>query len=252
MKRGGGASLRLLLAAGAFAFDSWIGVVMGWNANAKRTPPLILLGAPGAGKGTQAQVISQALHIPHISTGAIFRQHVQQNTPLGRLAKGMVEQGILVTDEIVNNMVRERLREKDCSHGFLLDGYPRTVAQAEAFRDIIREMGLAKPVVISLQVSYDVIVERLSGRRTCPVCQRTYNIRTSPPRQDEVCDADGTPLEQRADDRPEAIRERLAAYERQTAPLVNFYRNEGSLLEIDGEQPPDAISSTLQRLLAEL
>lgn len=208
------------------------------------------MGGPGAGKGTQAVMISKTLGIPHISTGAILRQNLQQGTALGQLAKGMVEKGELVTDEIVNGMVRDRLRAPDCASGFLLDGYPRTVAQAEEFRRMVTEMGLAKPVVVNLRVGYDVIVERLSGRWTCPACQQTYNLRTKPPLREGVCDTDGTRLEQRADDRAEAIRERIATYERQTAPLVEFYRNEGGLLEVNGEQSPEAIAAELGRLLA--
>ncbi|MBI3933455.1 MAG: adenylate kinase [Acidobacteria bacterium] len=223
---------------------------MSQDTNSRNSPPLILMGAPGAGKGTQARVITKTLRIPHISTGAILRQNVQQGTPLGRLAKGMVEKGDLVTDDIVNGMVRERLRASDCARGFLLDGYPRTVAQAQEFRRIVTEMGLAKPVVVNLRVSYDVIVERLSGRWTCPACQRTYNLRIERPLREGVCDADGARLEQRADDRAEAIRERMATYERQTAPLVEFYRNEGGLLEVNGEQSPVAIAAELGRLLA--
>jgi adenylate kinase len=225
---------------------------MSHSTGSQNCPPLILLGAPGAGKGTQAEVITKTLQIPHISTGAIFRRHVQQGTPLGQLAKTMVEKGELVTDEIVNNMVRERLREPDCARGFLLDGYPRTVAQAREFVAIADEMGLRHPVVVNLRVSYDVIVERLSGRWTCPVCQRTYNLHTKPPRCEGVCDADGAKLEQRVDDRPEAIGERLAAYDRQTAPLVEFYRSQGSLREVNGEQSPEAISAELERLLKSL
>jgi len=223
---------------------------MSQSTNSRNSPPLILLGAPGAGKGTQAQVISKTLRIPHISTGAIFRQNVQHGTPLGLLAKVMVEQGQLVMDDVVNTMVRERLRESDCARGFLLDGYPRTVAQAKEFGAIVQEMGLRQPVVVNLRVGYDVIVERLSGRWTCPVCQRTYNLRTKPPLREGVCDADGARLEQRVDDRAETIRERLAAYETQTAPLVEYYRHQGSLLEVNGEQGPEAISSELGLLLA--
>src|SRR3989338_4163418 len=223
---------------------------MSQDTNSRNSPPLILMGAPGAGKGTQARVISKTLGIPHISTGAILRQNVQQGTSLGQLAKARVEKGELVTDDIVNGMVRERLRASDCVRGFLLDGYPRTVAQAQEFRRIVTEMGLAKPVVVNLRVSYDVIVERLSGRRTCPACQRTYNWRIERPLLEGVCDADGARLEQRADDRAEAIRERMATYERQTAPLVDFYRNEGGLLEVNGEQSPEAIAAELGRLLA--
>ena len=225
---------------------------MSQNTNTRKSPPLILLGAPGAGKGTQARVIAKTLQIPHISTGAILRQNVRQATPLGLLAKTMVEKGDLVKDDVVNTMVRERLLKPDCAGGFLLDGYPRTVAQAEEFSEIVKERGLLRPVVVNLRVGYDVIVERLSGRWTCPVCQQTYNMRTKPPLRDGVCDTDGNRLEQRADDRPEAIRERLAAYERQTAPLVDFYRQKGSLLEVNGEQGPKAISQELGRLLANL
>jgi adenylate kinase len=223
---------------------------MNRNTNSRNSPPLILLGAPGAGKGTQARVISKSLGIPHISTGAIFRQNVQQGTPLGQLAKGFMEKGDLVPDDIVNKMIRERLQQPDCTHGFLLDGYPRTVKQAEEFRKIIREIGQPPPVVVSLRVSYDVIVERLSRRWTCPACQRTYNLKSQPPARAGVCDADGVKLEQRADDGEAAIRERLAAYERQTAPLVDFYRNEGGVLEVNGEQNPEAISGELGGLLA--
>jgi adenylate kinase len=223
---------------------------MNQGSNSRQTPPLILLGAPGAGKGTQARVIAKALGIPHISTGAIFRRHVKENTPLGQIAKEMVEKGVLVTDEIVNGMVRARLREPDCGHGFLLDGYPRTVAQAREFQVITREMGLPNPVVVNLHVGSDVILQRLNGRWTCPRCQRTYNERSQRPQRPGFCDADGTPLEQRADDREEAIRQRLEAYDRQTAPLVDFYRNAGGLLEVNGDQDPNAISEELNRLLA--
>jgi adenylate kinase len=223
---------------------------MSGNTNSRKSPPLILLGAPGAGKGTQARVISQALGIPHIGTGAIFRQHVQQGTPLGQLARGYMQKGELVPDDVVNKMVRDRLGEPDCAHGFLLDGYPRTVVQAREFRRIVQEMGQATPVVVLIQVSYDEIVKRLSGRWNCPTCQRTYNLHTQPPLRDRVCDNDGAPLEQRVDDSEAAIRERLAAYERQTAPLVDFYRDgEGGVLEINGEKAPEEISSELKRVL---
>lgn len=223
---------------------------MSRNTNCRIRWPLIFLGAPGAGKGTQAREIAKRLGIPHISTGAIFRENVQRGTPLGLLAKGLMEKGELVRDDVVNTMVRERLSQPDCAEGFLLDGYPRTVAQAEALRAILRETGQGTPVVVNLRVSYDVLVERLSGRRTCPACQRTYNLRSQPPLRDNVCDADGVPLEQRADDREEAIRERLSAYEAQTAPLIVFYRNEGQFWEVNGEQSPDEITNELSRLLA--
>ena len=214
----------------------------------RKARPVILLGAPGAGKGTQARVIAQMLGIPHISTGEILRQHKQQGTSLGRLAQTYMDKGELVPDDVVNQMVAERLRQPDCARGFLLDGYPRTVAQGREFQKTLLEMGRTAPVVINLRVGYDEIVRRLNGRWTCPVCQRTYNLYTQPPLRDRVCDDDGTALEQRADDREEAIRERIATYERQTAPLLDFYA--GGILEVNGEKPPEEISSELERLLA--
>jgi adenylate kinase len=222
------------------------------SADSKNSLAIVLLGPPGAGKGTQAQVITQVLGIPHISTGAIFRQNMQQGTPLGQQAKAMVERGELVKDEIVNGMVRERLKKPDCANGFLLDGYPRTVPQAQELGRMVKEMGLQKPVVVDLQVGYDVIVDRLSGRWTCPVCQQTYNMRTKPPLRDGVCDVDGSRLEQRVDDREDAVRARLAAYERESAPLVDYYRKEGNLLEVNGERDPKVISEELGRQLASL
>lgn len=216
-----------------------------------RSPlPLIFLGAPGAGKGTQAIRISGRLGIPHISPGNIFRENVQRGTPLGALAKSYMDRGELVSDEIVNGMVRERLLQADCAGGFLLDGYPRTVAQAQALREILAGRGQQPPVVVDLKVSYGLIVERLSARRTCPTCHRVYNLKTQPPARDTVCDADQTPLVLRSDDREDAIRERLVAYELQTRPLIEFYRKEGRLLELDGEQRPEKITEDLSALLA--
>jgi adenylate kinase len=223
---------------------------MSGNPESQTGRPLILLGPPGAGKGTQAAEIAKRLAIPHISTGAIFRENVRQGTQLGLLAKGLMERGELVPDDVVNGMVRDRLRQADCARGFLLDGYPRTVAQAREFRAILTEMRRPQPVVVNLRVGYHVIVKRLSGRRTCPACQRIYNLHSQPPLRDTVCDADGAALVQRADDREEAIHGRLAAYERETAPVVDFYRNEGVLLEVNGEQSPSQIQGELARLLA--
>jgi adenylate kinase len=210
---------------------------------------LVFLGAPGAGKGTQAQEIARRLGIPHISTGAIFRENVQKGTRLGALAKSLMEKGELVSDEVVNGMVDDRLRQADCAKGFLLDGYPRTVAQAKALKGMLGAMGCDSPIVVNLQVSYDIIVQRLSGRRNCPKCQRIYNLLSQPPQKDSVCDVDGVALEQRADDREEAIRQRLAAYEAQTAPLIDYYQSGGKLLQVNGEQAPERITEELSRLL---
>jgi adenylate kinase len=210
----------------------------------------VFLGPPGAGKGTQAREIAKRLDIPHISTGAILRENIRRGTPLGVMVKDVIEQGELVKDDLVNALVRQRLREPDCAQGFLLDGYPRTVAQAQELKNILRELGADPPVVVNFRVGYDVIVQRFSGRRTCPVCQRTYNLRSRPPLQDNLCDVDRAALVQRADDGEEAVRQRLAAYERQTATLVDYYRNEGQLLDVDGEKGAPEITDELARLLA--
>ncbi|MBI3895432.1 MAG: adenylate kinase [Acidobacteria bacterium] len=211
--------------------------------------PLIFLGAPGAGKGTQAREICSRLGIPHISTGDILRANATKQTPLGLLAKASMDRGELVSDEVINEMVRDRLSQPDCQNGFLLDGYPRTLAQAEALGALLQERGYGTPIVVNLRVGYNIVVKRLGGRRICPVCQRTYNVNFHPPLRDGVCDADGSPLQQRADDREEAIRERLLAYEAQTAPLIEFYKKGGRFFDIDGEQEPEQITGELARLL---
>ena len=211
--------------------------------------PLLFLGAPGAGKGTQATEVSKKLGIPHISTGDIFRENVRKQTPLGQQAKIVMDAGGLVGDDIVNAMVRERLSSDDCRRGFLLDGYPRTLPQAESLRSYLEERGLPQPIVVSLRVSYNTVVQRLSGRRVCPVCSRTYNLSSQPPARDGICDSDGAPLQQRSDDREEAIRKRLAAYEAETAPLVDFYKKNGRFFDVNADQSPEEISLALTRLL---
>ena len=209
---------------------------------------VIFLGPPGAGKGTQARNIAKHLGIPHISTGDIFRDNVEKGTPVGLAAKAVMARGDLVSDDMVNEMVRERLGQPDCVTGFLLDGYPRTIPQAEALEAMLKKAGQSPPVVVNLRVSYTVIVERLSGRRICPVCQRTYNLISQPPRTDGVCDQDGASLQQRPDDQEEAIRERLSAYEAQTAPLIAYYGKGGRFIEVDGDRSPDQITNDLTRL----
>ena len=222
---------------------------MSQNSELPVPGPVIFLGLPGAGKGTQAREISKRLGIPHISTGEMFRENVEKGTPLGNIAKSIMAAGELVRDDLVNEMVRTRVRGEDCKKGFLLDGYPRTLAQAAALKDILKEIGQKDPVAINLRVSYNVVVRRLSGRRVCPVCNRTYNLISQPPARDVLCDDDGTPLQQRSDDHEEAVRERLSAYEAQTAPLMEFYTQTGRFFEIDADQSPLAISSGVSRLL---
>jgi adenylate kinase len=217
--------------------------------NRKRPGAIVFMGAPGAGKGTQAVLISKLLEIPHISTGDMFRESILNRTPLGLAAKAVMDAGGLVDDDIVNGMVRERLRRGDCDSGFLLDGYPRTVPQATALRTYIEERGLQEPVVVDLEVSYNSVVQRLCGRRVCPTCNRIYNLNSQPPAKDSICDVDGTSLQQRSDDREEAIRERMVAYQVQTAPLREFYRTTGRFVEIDANRAPEQITADLARLL---
>jgi adenylate kinase len=208
--------------------------------------PVILMGAPGAGKGTQAQRIAERYGIPQISTGDILRSNVQRGTELGKKAKEVMERGELVSDDLVLPMVAERLNQEDCSNGFILDGFPRTVPQAEWLDRFLegRSFGGRKipPVVINIKVSYNQLLQRLTGRRSCPVDQSIYNIYLHPPKQDELCDICGAKLVQRKDDREEVISERLKSYERQTLPLVEYYGNKGRLQEIDGELPVEAVT----------
>ncbi len=210
---------------------------------------MVFMGRPGAGKGTQARELCRRLGIPHISTGDMLRGYLNKGTPLGIEAKSVMDSGALVRDDLINEMVRNRLGLPDCRNGFLLDGYPRTVPQAESFKAILKELDQPQPVVVNLVVSYNHIVKRLSGRRVCPVCHRTYNLESQPPSRDSVCDDDGAPLQQRSDDCEEAIRERFAAYDARTAPLVEFYKREGQLFEVDAERRPEEIVEALSHLL---
>ena len=214
----------------------------------KPVGPIILLGAPGAGKGTQAKIIMERYGIPQISTGDILRDNVARATELGRKAKEFMDRGELVPDQLVCDMVADRLRQPDCDRGFILDGFPRTVTQAE-WLDKLLENRLfdnrdkIPPVVVNVAVSYNQLLRRLTGRRSCPSCGRIYNVYFQPPRVNEICDADGTKLVTRKDDTEEVISERLKAYERQTLPLVDYYRQQGRLREINGEQEMDKVTA---------
>src|SRR5689334_3788024 len=204
--------------------------------------PITLLGAPGAGKGTQAKLIAGHYGIPHISTGDILRENVARSTELGRKAKEVMERGELVSDDLVNGMVADRLRQPDCGRGFILDGFPRTVAQAEWLdQELAAKGNKLPPVVISVDVSYNQLLQRLTGRRTCPVDGKIYNVYLQPPKEEGVCDVCGTQLFQRVDDTEEVISERLKSYERQTLPLEDFYRKQGRLRRINGEQPVEQV-----------
>lgn len=208
--------------------------------------PIILLGAPGAGKGTQAKLIAEHYAIPHISTGDILRDNVSRGTGLGRQAKAVMERGELVSDELVNGMVADRLRRTDCERGFILDGFPRTVAQAEWLDG---ELQGRPPIVISVGVRYNQLLQRLTGRRSCPVDGKIYNIYFQPPQKEGVCDLCGTALVQRKDDKEEVISERLRSYERQTVPLVEYYRRQGRLLGVNGELPVEQVMAEIFRAI---
>ena len=218
--------------------------------------PVIMLGAPGAGKGTQAKVIAHNYGIAHISTGDILRDNVSRSTELGRKAKAVMERGELVPDNLVNQMVGERLGRIDCDRGFVLDGFPRTIVQAEWLDRLLASRAFAgRPlalIVINFQVSYNQLLQRLTGRRSCPTCGRIYNVYFQPPRREGVCDFDGAPLIQRKDDSEEVISERLKNYERQTLPLADYYRRQGRLYEVNGELPREQVTAEVLSLLERL
>ena len=216
--------------------------------------PVILLGAPGAGKGTQAKLIMQRYGIPQISTGDILRDNVGRGTALGKKAKTFMERGELVPDQLVCDMVADRLRQADCALGFILDGFPRTVAQAEWLDGLFKDEFFATrcavpPVVVNIRVGYNQLLRRLTGRRTCPTCGRIYNVYSQPPRVADSCDVDGSKLVTRKDDSEEVIAERLKAYERQTLPLIAYYRRQGRLREIDGERAPEEVTAEAFRAI---
>jgi adenylate kinase len=204
---------------------------------------LVLVGPPGAGKGTQAQFIAEHVGVPKISTGDIFRANVSQGTPLGLQAKEFMDRGDLVPDEVTIDMVRNRLQEKDAVEGFLLDGFPRTVPQAETLDDILRETADTKlDVVLELVVDNEEVVRRLSGRRTCRTCNHIWHVDFDPPQVPGVCDLDGGELFQRDDDKPATIENRLEVYDDQTAPLIAYYANRGVLVGIDATGPVDDVT----------
>jgi adenylate kinase len=194
---------------------------------------LVLVGPPGAGKGTQAEFIAEHFSVPKISTGDIFRSNVSGGTDLGRTAKKFMDAGDLVPDEVTNAMVRDRLGEPDCATGFLLDGFPRNVSQAYELDGMLNDLGTSLGVVLDLQVDHDEVVRRLSGRRTCKNCKHVWHVEYDKPKSDGVCDRCGGELYQRDDDKPETVRHRLEVYSEQTAPLIEFYAGRKQLVKID-------------------
>lgn len=210
---------------------------------------ILFMGPPGAGKGTQAERIVAQFGIPHISTGDAFRLAMKQGTPLGLKAKEYVDQGLLVPDEVTNGIVRDRLAESDCAGGFLLDGFPRTIAQAEALDDMLNGMGRKIDHVINLKVDRSFLLARLTGRRICRSCGATYHTVFNPPKQEGICDKDGGELYQRPDDTEEKVGTRLDEYINKTAPLLTYYGDKGLLREVDGEKDIDAVTAEIGSLL---
>jgi len=210
---------------------------------------IVLLGPPGAGKGTQASKISETFSIPHIATGDIFREAVKKGTELGRKAKEYMERGELVPDEIVNGIVKERISEPDCSNGFILDGYPRTLNQAKALDEMLAEMNRKIDIVLNISVSEDNVVKRLSNRRVCKRCGAIYHLITNPPKKEGVCDKCGGELYQREDDREEVIRNRLSVYRKQTEPIIKYYEEEGLLVNIDGNREIEEVWDQIKRAI---
>lgn len=213
---------------------------------------LILLGPPMSGKGTQATRLTQLLGIPQVSSGDLFRDNIKNQTNLGLEAKKYMDRGDLVPDEITIGMVNERLHREDCLEGALLDGFPRTIPQAEALDEILVGIDASLAVVISVAVPEDVLVERASGRRTCRTCGQSYHLKFDPPKNSDKCDKDGGELYQREDDKSETVRQRLAVYQAQTSPLVEFYRARGILQEVNGDQLIDNVAEDILQVINEL
>ncbi|WP_248929012.1 adenylate kinase [Paenibacillus hamazuiensis] len=210
---------------------------------------IIFMGPPGAGKGTQAERVVSEFQIPHISTGDAFRAAMKQETPLGIEAKKYVDQGLLVPDEITIGIVRERLQQPDCNKGFLLDGFPRTISQAEALDDILNSMGKGIDHVINLVVDRNLLLARLTGRRICKSCGATYHVLFNPPAKENVCDKCSGELYQRSDDTEEKVGTRLDEYTSKTAPLLEYYDKKKILRQVNGEQDIDTVTAEISSLL---
>ncbi|ANA79644.1 adenylate kinase [Paenibacillus vortex V453] len=210
---------------------------------------ILFMGPPGAGKGTQAENIVNEFGIPHISTGDAFRLAIKQGTPIGIKAKEFMDQGLLVPDDVTIGIVEERLQQSDCEKGFLLDGFPRTLSQAEALDDILARLNTGLNHVINLKVDREKLLARLTGRRICKNCGSTYHVIFNPPKQEGICDKCGGELYQRSDDNEESVGIRLDEYINKTAPLLTFYENKGLLRQIDGDQEIDAVSAQIASIL---
>ena len=210
---------------------------------------IIMLGAPGAGKGTQAAMIAEKYGIPHISTGDIFRMNIRENTELGRKAKVYMDRGDLVPDELTTNLVSDRIRKPDCEKGFILDGFPRTINQAECLEKELKELGLGIDHAIDVDVPDEAIVARMSGRRFCPACNAIYHMVSHRPKKDGICDRCGAQLVFRDDDAPETVQKRLDVYHAQTEPLIRFYSDRDLLRTLDGTRNPEEVFRDITSLL---
>ncbi len=206
---------------------------------------IVLLGPPGAGKGTQAQAISQKLGIPHISSGNIFRENLKKQTELGKIAEGFINKGELVPDDVTIEMIRVRLTQEDCKNGALLDGFPRTPTQAKALDDMLKELGGQVNAVPYINVSQEELIARLTGRWTCPTCGRVYHVKFNPPQKAGICDEDGAILFQRDDDKVETVTNRIRVYQNQTQLLIEYYQHRRLLLEVDGAQSIEQVTADL-------
>ena len=210
---------------------------------------IIMLGAPGAGKGTQAKQIAEKYHIPHISTGDIFRANIKNGTQLGKEAKKYMDQGMLVPDELTTNLLVDRIKNADCENGYVLDGFPRTIPQAECLDQALAKMDDAVDYAINVDVPDENIVNRMSGRRACLSCGATYHIVSIPPKKEGICDVCGSELVLRDDDKPETVQKRLTVYHEQTQPLIDFYEKKGALRSVDGTLPMEEVFAAITEIL---
>ena len=210
---------------------------------------IIMLGAPGAGKGTQAKKIAKKYGIPHISTGDIFRANIKNNTELGKKAKTYMDKGELVPDELVVDLIMDRFKDSDCANGYVLDGFPRTIPQAEALDNALKAEGQAVDYAINVEVPDENIINRMSGRRACVGCGATYHIKYNPTKVEGVCDACGEKLILRDDDKPETVKNRLSVYHEQTQPLIDYYKNAGVLAEVDGTKDMEEVFGDIVNIL---
>lgn len=210
---------------------------------------VVLMGGPGAGKGTQAKRLQEALDLPQVASGDLFREHLRNETELGKLARTYIDKGELVPDNVTVAMVKERLSREDCANGAILDGFPRTIPQADALDKLLAEMGEQVHVVPYIHVSPEILLKRLAGRWTCKTCGHVYHVLFNPPQKAGICDLDGSPLYQRDDDTEETQKRRIEVYFEQTTPLLDYYRDRNLLVEVNGEQPIEQVQQELIQVI---